>query len=114
MSQKQNRKKQTAYTYANKIAKKIVAFEKRFRYGSKILHKLLDLEKRVSKITMFTRPMMIGLFCGCVLVSGTLVSLCELLRLIEVGASCFNHYCVGYDVTQLNVLHNVHRRISLG
>ena len=38
----------------------------------------------------------------------------ELLRLIEVGASCFNHYCVGYDVTQLNVLHNVHRRISLG
>ncbi len=23
----------------------------------------------------------------------------ELLRLIEVGASCFNHYCVGYDVT---------------
>ena len=24
---------------------------------------------------------------------------CELLRLIEVGASCFNHYCVGYDVT---------------
>ena len=22
----------------------------------------------------------------------------ELLRLIEVGASCFNHYCVGYDV----------------
>ena len=38
----------------------------------------------------------------------------ELLRLIEVGASCFNHYCVGYGVTQLNVLHNVHRRISLG
>ena len=24
---------------------------------------------------------------------------CELLRLIEVGASCFNHYCIGYDVT---------------
>ena len=23
----------------------------------------------------------------------------ELLRLIEVGASCFTHYCVGYDVT---------------
>ena len=23
----------------------------------------------------------------------------ELLRLIEVGASCFNHYCIGYDVT---------------
>ena len=23
----------------------------------------------------------------------------ELLRLIEVGASCFNHYCVGYDNT---------------
>ena len=22
----------------------------------------------------------------------------ELLRLIEVGASCFNHYCVGYDI----------------
>jgi len=21
----------------------------------------------------------------------------ELLRLIEVGASCFNHYCVDYD-----------------
>ena len=39
---------------------------------------------------------------------------CELLRLIEVGASCFNHYCVGCGVTQLNVLHNVHRRISLG
>ena len=38
----------------------------------------------------------------------------ELLRLIEVGASCFNHYCVSCDVTQLNVLHNVHRRISLG
>ena len=35
----------------------------------------------------------------------------ELLRLIEVGASCFNHYCVGYDDTQLNVLHNVHRRL---
>lgn len=40
--------------------------------------------------------------------------LVELLRLIEVGASCFNHYCVGCGVTQLNVLHNVHRRISLG
>ena len=36
----------------------------------------------------------------------------ELLRLIEVGASCFNHYCIGYEYTQLNVLHNVHRRIS--
>ena len=24
---------------------------------------------------------------------------CELLRLVEVGASCFNHYCIGYDVT---------------
>ncbi len=36
----------------------------------------------------------------------------ELLRLIEVGASCFNLYCIGYDDTQLNVLHNVHRRIS--
>lgn len=24
---------------------------------------------------------------------------CELLRLIEVGASCFNHYCVDYDYT---------------
>jgi hypothetical protein len=24
---------------------------------------------------------------------------CELLRLIEVGASCFNHYCAGYDDT---------------
>ena len=23
----------------------------------------------------------------------------ELLRLIEVGASCFNHYCAGYDDT---------------
>ena len=42
------------------------------------------------------------------------VSRSELLRLIEVGASCFNHYCVGCGVTQLNVLHNVHRRISLG
>lgn len=41
-------------------------------------------------------------------------TLCELLRLIEGGASCFIHYCVGCDVTQLNVLHNVHRRISLG
>ena len=36
----------------------------------------------------------------------------ELLRLIEVGASCFNHYCIDCDNTQLNVLHNVHRRIS--
>ena len=25
--------------------------------------------------------------------------LSELLRLIEVGASCFNHYCIGYDDT---------------
>ena len=31
---------------------------------------------------------------------------------LEVGASCFNHYCIGYEYTQLNVLHNVHRRIS--
>ena len=23
----------------------------------------------------------------------------ELLQLIEVGASCFNHYCAGYDDT---------------
>ena len=23
---------------------------------------------------------------------------CELLRLIEIGASCFNHYCIGYVV----------------
>ena len=38
----------------------------------------------------------------------------ELLRLIEVGASCFNHYCAGYDDTQRLVLHSVHRRISLG
>lgn len=29
-------------------------------------------------------------------------------------ASCFTHYCIGRDVTQLNVLRNVHRRISLG
>ena len=36
----------------------------------------------------------------------------ELLRLIEVGASCFNHYCISCIVTQLNVLHNVHRRMS--
>lgn len=36
----------------------------------------------------------------------------ELLRLIEVGASCFNHYCIGYEYTQLNVLHSVRRRIS--
>ena len=42
------------------------------------------------------------------------VSRSELLRLIEVGASCFNHYCICCGVTQLNVLHNVHRRISLG
>ena len=27
------------------------------------------------------------------------VRLSELLRLIEVGASCFNHYCIGYDDT---------------
>ena len=33
----------------------------------------------------------------------------ELLRLIEVGASCFNHHCVGYDDTQPHVLHSVHR-----
>ena len=32
----------------------------------------------------------------------------ELLRLIEVGASCFNHYCTGCDFSQRNVLHNVH------
>ena len=31
-----------------------------------------------------------------------------------IAASCFNHYCVDCGVTQLNVLHNVHRRISLG
>ena len=43
-----------------------------------------------------------------------LTTVSELLRLIEVGASCFNHYCVGRDVTQLNVLHNVHRRMSSG
>lgn len=29
-------------------------------------------------------------------------------------ASCFTHYCISCDVTQLNVLRNVHRRISLG
>ena len=28
---------------------------------------------------------------------GTVI-ICELLRLIEVGASCFNHYCVDYDI----------------
>ena len=28
----------------------------------------------------------------------TAVFFSELLRLIEVGASCFNHYCVGYDI----------------
>ena len=38
----------------------------------------------------------------------------ELLRLIEVGASCFNHYCTGCDFSQRSVLHNVHRRICLG
>ena len=47
--------------------------------------------------------------CACVLLDDR-----ELLRLIKVGASCFNHYCVGCGITQLNVLHNVHRRISLG
>ena len=39
---------------------------------------------------------------------------CELLRLIEVGASYFNHYCTGCDFSQRSVLHNVHRRIRLG
>ena len=38
----------------------------------------------------------------------------ELLRLIEVGASCFNHYCTGCDFSQRSVLHNVHRRIRSG
>ena len=28
-----------------------------------------------------------------------LFSYSELLRLIEIGASCFNHHCVGYDDT---------------
>ena len=45
----------------------------------------------------------------------TIHHLCgELLRLIEVGASCFNHYCTGCDFSQRNVLHNVHRRIRSG
>ena len=35
-----------------------------------------------------------------------LIVLCELLRLIEVRASCFNHYCVGYDIMWPNVSHN--------
>ena len=58
-----------------------------------------------------------GKYIYCLwLISGRLIFrwYCELLRLIEVGASCFNHYCVDCGVTQLNVLHNVHRRISLG
>ena len=38
----------------------------------------------------------------------------ELLRLIEVGASCFNRYCTGCDFSQRSVLHNVHRRIRSG
>ena len=40
--------------------------------------------------------------------------LSELLRLIEVGASYFNHYCTGCDFSQRSVLHNVHRRICSG
>lgn len=31
--------------------------------------------------------------------TGSGVKFSELLRLIEVGASCFNHYCANYDVT---------------
>ena len=34
-----------------------------------------------------------------VAVTATVASNCELLRLIEVGASCFNHHCVGHDDT---------------
>ena len=52
-----------------------------------------------------------SVFCSNTLKSSNLVHFCtsvvvhfctsqsELLRLIEVGASCFNHYCVGYDDT---------------
>ncbi len=29
-----------------------------------------------------------------------------------VNYSDFNHYCVGCDVTQLNVLYNVHKHMS--
>ena len=41
---------------------------------------------------------------GKVIVDGKTIQECnsgdsELLRLIEVGASCFNHYCAGYDDT---------------
>ncbi len=35
----------------------------------------------------------------------------ELLQLVEVGALSFNHYCIGCDDTQLNVLHSVNRRL---
>lgn len=44
-------------------------------YGSKFLHKILDLEKRLEKITDLSRNVLLGLFACCVLVSGTLQSL---------------------------------------
>ena len=34
----------------------------------------------------------------------------ELLRLIEVGASCFNHYCLANTLQLAQVLHSVHKR----
>ncbi len=44
-------------------------------YGSKFLHKVLDLEKRLEKATELSRKTMLGLLGCCVLISGTLHSL---------------------------------------
>lgn len=44
-------------------------------YGSKFLHKILDLEKRLEKVTELSRKNILFLFGGCVLVSGTFHSL---------------------------------------
>lgn len=44
-------------------------------YGSKFLHKILDLEKRLEKITDLSRNVLLGLLGCCVLVSGTIHSL---------------------------------------
>ena len=45
------------------------------QYGSKLLHKLLDLEKRLQKKTKLSRTYMIAIFGCCVLFSGTCVSI---------------------------------------
>lgn len=44
-------------------------------YGSKFLHKILDFEKRLEKVTELSRKNILFLFGGCVLVSGTFHSL---------------------------------------